>query len=171
MACWATIGTLRLAQISALSGAYVGDRVVRLQRAVAGEREGELGVDRLRASSGGTTIGSWAALQLRQHGGVGLVVHGARAPGHVERPDRVDALAERLAAHRHTVLDRRDVGDARHRPTAAALLTDSTVPLIVGGRRTIVGLASGTCRSIAELLAAGDDVERVDAVLRRAEDA
>ena len=33
--------------------------------------------------------------------------------------------------------------------TAARLATDRTVPLIVGGRQTIVGMAFGTCMSIA----------------------
>ena len=36
--------------------------------------------------------------------------------------------------------------------TAAAFLTDSAVALIVGGRQSIVGSASGTSRSIANCL-------------------
>ena len=53
---------------------------------------------------------------------------------------------------RTRVRDDRDVGDARHRQTCALFETDSAVPLIVGGRQTIVGSAPGTSRSMANFL-------------------
>ena len=55
--------------------------------------------------------------------------------------------------------------------TCAALLTLSAVPLIVGGRHTIVGSAPGTSRSIANCLRPGHRVERIDPPLRGPDDA
>ncbi len=54
--------------------------------------------------------------------------------------------------------------------TWARLVTATALPLIVGGRHTIVGSAFGNVEVHRELLAAGDRVERVDPRLRGADD-
>ena len=144
--------TFSPAQTVALVGAHVGDGGVRLERGAAAEHEGELGLDRLGEhrdlGHGERQLG--LAQPRRGSVVVGLALDGARVPVDVERPDRVDALAEglRRARRRRSSISATSVtpGIAR---TAASLRSCFGVPLSVGGRHTIVGSASGTSRSIA----------------------
>ena len=55
--------------------------------------------------------------------------------------------------------------------TSAALRTDRTVPLIVGGRHTIVGSAPGTSRSMANFLRPVTAARASTRLLRGADDA
>ncbi len=97
------------------------------------------------------------ALEVGEHVRLALAADGARTPVDIERVDGVDALAERRPTHGDTagdgvrVGDDRDVGDPRHRLHLREVAHPGP-PLIVGGRQSIVGSASGMCRSIANVL-------------------
>ena len=144
-------------------GLDVGDGGVGLQGAVRGEGEGVLGLDHLLArprlqlhrlarppsalrstvSSDSASLGpgpqsTWRALTASMHW-----------------PNVSPRTATPLAMGTTSVMP----GIAW---TTSRLLTLPTLPLIVGGRQTMQGLASGTSKVQGELLAAGHDVQGVD---------
>ena len=151
MSSWATIGTLSPAQTVGVVGAHVGDGGVGLERRAAAEHEREVGLDGLGQHRDlGYGERHLGLAQLGEDRRVGLALDRSGVPVDVERPDRVDALAEGPGAHRDPGVDHAPRRSPRAspgpRPCCGCCFG---VPLSVGGRHTMVGSASGTSRSIA----------------------
>ena len=148
-------------------GAHVGDGAVGLERVAGAEVEGEA----LRRSTwrAGARASAAARRPCRS-----ASTSASDLPSTVPAPQSTSS-ARTASMHCPNVAARTATPPARIvcamiatsvtpgiALTAAAFWTDARVPLIVGGRQTIVGSASGTSRSIANFLLAGHGLERVD---------
>jgi hypothetical protein len=151
--CWATIGDFRHDQISALPG-----RTSAIAQLVSsGELLAKANVNfassvLVRIGTAGTAIGGSAFSSS-------CSTVSSDLPSSVPGP-QVTSRARTASMHCPNVAPRTatpvDTIATSVMPgmasTADRLLTDRTVPLMVGGRHVIVGIAPGTSRSIANFL-------------------
>lgn len=150
---WATIGALREAQISAESARTSAiAQLVSRAALLAKWKVNRASTALVSSGSGGTTRGSSALRSFAR-------TVASEAPSAVPGPQSTrrartasmhwPKVRPRTATPVETVTTSVTPGMAR---TSARLATERTVPLMVGGRQTMVGRASGTWRSIANFL-------------------